>query len=461
MSKASTRASEAGRVSSPSWPRVRRLLKLTGVLLLGLIGFFGVTWVLTLPPASARGVWISDTGANVLTIDRLTARYYSRTSVHCVQEDVFPTHMGLIKLVEGAELRHVAGGLELHVDGGLAPMIFKAGTLPPLCEEAEDSDDPRAVFDALWAAMEENYAFFDLYDVDWDARRELAPEPGVEMSDQELFTLLSETLTGLDDGHVQLYSSVGAFSPSENPAWVKDTVDGREDLWAIANQAAGMDLTDADRAEVSFGLSDQGIGYIQIREMSVDKGLRGTAFDVAQTIMADIKSQMTGAQAIVIDVRYNPGGDDMTAFGYASHFTSEPRDVLTKRSRTGDGWSPATTAMLPAASGTPFAQPVIVLTTELTGSGAEIFTMAMRELTQVTVMGGPTGGGLSDILGLQLPNGWTLGLSNQEYRTMDGAHYESVGVPPDVELPRSRDAILAGQDPILDAAFKAALGQVD
>ena len=83
--------------------------------------------------------------------------------------------------------------------------------------------------------------------------------------------------------------------------------------------------------------------------------------------------------------------------------------------------------------------------------------MAMRELPQVTVMGEATGGGLSDILGITLANGWLFGLSNQEYRAADGEVYEGRGVPPDVMFEIDGGELSQGADPMLAAAIARAL----
>lgn len=64
--------------------------------------------------------------------------------------------------------------------------------------------------------------------------------------------------------------------------------------------------------------------------------------------------------------------------------------------------------MLQPQGGPALSQPVILLTGPLTASAAEIFTLAMRELLQVTVLGDPTAGALCVIQDGTLPNRWTL-----------------------------------------------------
>jgi carboxyl-terminal processing protease len=67
-------------------------------------------------------------------------------------------------------------------------------------------------------------------------------------------------------------------------------------------------------------------------------------------------------------------------------------------------------------------------------SAAEIFTMAMRALPNVTHVGQTTRGSLSDQLTKRLPNGWRLTLSNEVYLDATGAAWEGIGIPPEVPI---------------------------
>lgn len=72
-----------------------------------------------------------------------------------------------------------------------------------------------------------------------------------------------------------------------------------------------------------------------------------------------------------------------------------------------------------------------------THSAAEIFALTMRRHPHCITIGRPTGGCLSDILCVKLPNGWRLGLSYQRYHEAETERcYEGVGIPPDILLDR-------------------------
>jgi carboxyl-terminal processing protease len=70
------------------------------------------------------------------------------------------------------------------------------------------------------------------------------------------------------------------------------------------------------------------------------------------------------------------------------------------------------------------------MTSNVTVSAAEIFTMAMRALPNVTHVGQTTRGSLSDVLTKRLPNGWTVTLSNEVYLDAAGKAWEGLGIPP-------------------------------
>ena len=98
--------------------------------------------------------------------------------------------------------------------------------------------------------------------------------------------------------------------------------------------------------------------------------------------------------------------------------------------------------------------PVFVLTSNQTASAAEVFTLAMRALPQVTLVGESTQGGLSDQLDKQLSNGWPASVANEYYLTPQGESFEATGIPVDLEiLQLSRAARLAGVDAGIEAVI--------
>lgn len=439
-----------------------RLLRQLWITLAVLVGGFALSWLVYMPNGEQRGVWRSEAHGTIITLSPLTAQMYSETAVSCLHQLSFPAHLKLVEWAEGATIDVEGDTARLHVDGTLDPMILtRIDALPDSCTEADPATaTPRQVFDVMWHAMSDHYAFFDLHGVDWDARRALAPAEEVSMTDEALFALLSEALIGLDDGHVQLGTPFGYFSPAQPPDWLPDDAPlDRASLIQLARDTIGTDLTPVELTGVEFTLLPGGIAYVMVRHMGIDTPFGARSGEAMALAFQPVAEALQNADAIILDLRYNPGGSDTVAFGLASHFTANPREVFTKTTRQGDGQTAPFTAALLPFDDTALDQPVIVLTSQLTGSAAEILTMALRDMDQVTTMGEATSGGLSDIMGVKLPNGWDLGLSHQTYRSTQGELFEGIGIPPDVPFEIETAPLLRGEDPLLRAAFARARDQ--
>jgi carboxyl-terminal processing protease len=76
--------------------------------------------------------------------------------------------------------------------------------------------------------------------------------------------------------------------------------------------------------------------------------------------------------------------------------------------------------------------PVYLVTSDVTVSAGEVFTLYMRALPNVTHVGATTRGALSDMIEKPLPNGWSLALACEIYRDPAGENYEVRGIPPKV-----------------------------
>lgn len=100
--------------------------------------------------------------------------------------------------------------------------------------------------------------------------------------------------------------------------------------------------------------------------------------------------------------------------------------------------------------------PVAVLTGGSTVSAGETFTQALLDRPGRTFrVGQPTQGVFSDVLVRTLPNGWLLGLPNEEFRTRSGTSFDGPGIPVDhatavfteEEFDRRRDSAFTPPSP--------------
>ena len=102
----------------------------------------------------------------------------------------------------------------------------------------------------------------------------------------------------------------------------------------------------------------------------------------------------------------------------------------------------------------PFGGPVAILIDELSGSASEIFAAGMRAIGRVRIFGATSIGGVLPASWDRLPNGDVLYHAIGEFITPAGERLEGIGVVPDEPVPLTRADLLAGRDPVLNAAMR-------
>ncbi|MEJ6401635.1 S41 family peptidase [Yoonia sp. 2307UL14-13] len=416
------------------------------------VAIIAVSWFVYKPNSQMRGTWKTEGYGLHLDIGPAIIDLYQVTDVSCMRVDRLPAHLWLLNALEEVEITAEADRLRIDAGGVINPIHANPITaLPDLCSTPPASPGTaQENFDVFWHAMAEHYAFFDLHGIDWAARRtRYRPDTDTVLDDDALFDLFKQALAGLNDGHLYIATTQGeVHSPETRPEWHEDRHMVRDNTLAQFNE-----LTAIDGSGILYGWAAEGIGYVYLTQMRADGGLNRKTADAARSDFANVARAFANAKGIIIDVRYNPGGSDDVSLAYASYFTDQERPALSKTIRTETGYTDPLHVSVRPSGETYLTQPTVVLTTGFTGSAAEIFTMAMRELPQVTVLGTPTSGGLSDVLDFSLPNGWELGLSHQRYFTSDGRLYERIGIPPDLTVAVDVEKAKDGIDTQLDAAI--------
>lgn len=175
--------------------------------------------------------------------------------------------------------------------------------------------------------------------------------------------------------------------------------------------------------DITWRMEADNIGYISVPRIQGDEAYRA-GFDTAMT-------ELTDADAIILDVRNNCGGDPRTLIHFASWFFREPTHLTSTEGRdrpTRERWTSDDVAGARYAD-----RPLVILTNERSFSAAESFTFGMKISGRATVVGEATGGGghwgqelrLSDELVVFMPQGRT-------YDPRTGLGWEAQGVQPDI-----------------------------
>lgn len=433
--------------------------------------------------AEIEGIWEHRGYGDLYVYENDRTTWYALTENTCLQIFSFAGLIGLSD-DEVSQTRYTLQGDELTFTfpgEAFVTQLQRQEEIPTRCDDAV-ARDAQGVFDYLWATFDEYYAFFDLRGVDWAAEyaRHL-PQVAAATDDDALFTLLSDLLSPIDDGHVLLSDATKLFSPAVEGGILAELRRSFEaqtavtdfSLWVEGvleqfqqNIVSRLDAESFDQqGQLAWGTAEAGrVGYLAILSMqgyasdaggeplddvstADDLAAAGFAMDMA---MADLSD----TSRLIIDLRLNGGGHDSIALEFARRFVNERQVALSKTARSRDYESTPVQAWLEPQADGAYLQPVTLIVGPNTASAAEIFTIPMRRLSHVGVIGENTAGILSDILVKPLPNGWNVGLSNEVYLDADGVSFEGVGITPDIEVSVfSVEAIQAGMDPALDVAL--------
>ncbi len=167
-------------------------------------------------------------------------------------------------------------------------------------------------------------------------------------------------------------------------------------------------------------------------------------------------SYLALCRGLIIDIRNNGGGTLTYAEKLAARFTNEQVLVGYMRHKTGTGhndFSEMEPQYLEPSSRLRWHKPVCVLTNRSVFSSANEFTMYMKALPGVKLVGDRTGGGAGMPFSSSLPNGWNVRFSACP---MYDAQQESTefGIEPHYYVNLTDEDFQRGQDTIIEFARK-------
>ncbi|HEX6895971.1 MAG TPA: S41 family peptidase [Bryobacteraceae bacterium] len=165
-------------------------------------------------------------------------------------------------------------------------------------------------------------------------------------------------------------------------------------------------------------------------------------------LFGEAVSSCMQCDGFVVDVRGNPGGLGAMAMGMAGWFIDKPDQKL------GTLYMRDTTLKFVVNPRVKtYAGPVAILVDGASASTSEIFAQGLKDLGRARVFGTHTAAAALPSVFEKLPNGDGFQYAVANYISEGGQPLEGLGVTPDVEAPLTRQALLDGKDPALDAAI--------
>ena len=184
------------------------------------------------------------------------------------------------------------------------------------------------------------------------------------------------------------------------------------------------------------------IGYVRWDNFSSPTEVNRSVVDQAFGFLA-------GADALIIDLRYNGGGSPAMVQYISNYLFSQPTHLNSIYERVKDTtvhfWTSTVTPNLSAV-------PVYVLTSSNTFSGAEEFSYNLKSLKRATIIGETTGGGAHPVRPFAAAHGLIVNIPYaRAINPITKTNWEGTGVSPDVSVSAYQ---------ALDVAYTTALEQL-
>jgi carboxyl-terminal processing protease len=173
-------------------------------------------------------------------------------------------------------------------------------------------------------------------------------------------------------------------------------------------------------------------------------------------VMRNIRAllrQLRPGDAMIIDLRGNSGGVTIMAPGISGWLCHEEFVLVSMHQRDGT----TDLEVYPQPNG--FDGPVAILIDGRSASTSEILAAGLRERHRARLFGEQSAGAALPSLFRNLPTGDLFQYAFADVTTPSGMLLEGNGVVPDEAVARTRSDLLAGRDPVMEAALSWIAGQ--
>lgn len=318
-------------------------------------------------------------------------------------------------------------------------------TLTSCVDEKDYPNTSQGNFEALWKVIDEHYCFFDykqqVYGLNWQyVYNKYNVRARGDISSYQLFEILTDMLSELRDGHVNLYTS---FDNGRYWKWHEDFPTNFSDT--LQRRYLGTDYRIA--SNMQYRILDDNIGYLYVGSF---------AYGIGEGSLDEIIKHFAFCNGLIIDIRSNGGGSLTSAETLAARFCQEKTLIGYIQHKTGKGhneFSEMEPQYIEPSSRMRWHKPVAVLTNRCVFSAANDFVKTMKCFPLVTTIGDQTGGGSGLPFTSTLPNGWTVRFSACPSYDKNRQQIE-FGIAPDYEVSQTDDDFHQGIDTLIEFARK-------
>ncbi len=410
-----------------------------------------------------NGVWKSLGYGKILVIKDSTYSFYDITNISCLPA----RNSTLDELEKSIELRN---DTLLLRQGTLNYSFTRLNNLPDACNiKLSDlaKSDIQFNFEVFAKTVAENFAYFELNKINWDSLYLVQKgKLNSNSTDTDLYIVLDEILRLLKDNHGQVepsedvYEKAMFINPNKESNQKLKEYGDFEIAQIVSNKFLQKDLT-TNSELVRWGLVNEKIGYIQIKTMWLFADLNLADSMIAKEgwvatyanemtrlneseyidsevegisrVMDKVMNDLSQTDYIIMDVRFNGGGQDAVSLEILKRFNEKKTKIATLKVKLGAAFTPEQSIYLEPHD-MAYTKPVFVLTSRQSASATDLLALATLSLNHVKRIGSRTNGAISTALEKRLPNDWYFSISNEMYFDNNGVCYENTGVPVNYEM---------------------------
>lgn len=324
-------------------------------------------------------------------------------------------------------------------------------------------------FNYFHNTFNEKYALFDIKNIDWDSIYNCySVKISEKTTDDELFSILQEILSKLDDRHSYIYR----FNQIYFSGFELQDLNYLNLLsfdFRFKTEDFSLKLIETKYLKKSFdkslkvystlppigirnvfttGWLNDSIAYLHMTEMSIK------ANEVHNSIV-EFYDKYKNAKGFVVDIRDNIGGYSLPVKELAEIFMDKENVYAISRLRNHDSTNafkePEYWKIKPNAERRISKKPIALLINKNTQSAAELFTLMMKKAPNVKLIGSTTSGIFGDTQTGKLPNGWEYRLSVRKTNDANDIPLEGIGINPD-QFIDNREFIEINEDRVLESA---------
>jgi carboxyl-terminal processing protease len=307
-------------------------------------------------------------------------------------------------------------------------------------------------FDVFWKTIDEKYGLFPVKNVNWDSLYTIGRNQiSSSSTEEELWNICSQLLSHFNDGHLTLFNK-------DYSKWYGSRQLGPDKAYGFSIDLIRNKFLDAPKVSgegiITYGkIRNTNLGYIYISTFGPANSGREWIYDIH-----DVIREFQNTDAIIIDVRNNPGGFAKNDLYIASVFIDREITYSYSSLKIGPGHNdfgdPVAKIAYPPADTLRYNKKNVLLTNRFSGSGSEVVALIFSNLFYSTQIGDTTNGSFGEVTHVaQLPNGWTLNYPCTLTTLIDGSSPEGIGVIPDIYVDNTKTDISEGKDKVLEKAI--------